>query len=259
MNFFEAIILGIVEGLTEFLPVSSTGHMILTSHLLGLDLESAALKCFIVAIQLGSILAVVFLYFDRLKQDVSLWIKLLVGFIPTAVVGFLAYDYIKSLFRADTTAYMLIIWGIIFIVVELWRKKSPPLNETKELDNISYKQAFIIGFSQCFAMVPGTSRSGATIITGLLSGLSRETAAAFSFLLAVPTMFSATAYDVYSNLDVFKANLEYVYLFLVGGVVAFVVAILAIKLFLKFVSKFDYIPFGIYRIFIGFVFLMFVL
>jgi len=201
----------------------------------------------------------VFLYFDRLKQDVSLWIKLLVGFIPTAVVGFLAYDYIKSLFRADTTAYMLIIWGIIFIVVELWRKKSPPLNETKELDNISYKQAFIIGFSQCFAMVPGTSRSGATIITGLLSGLSRETAAAFSFLLAVPTMFSATAYDVYSNLDVFKANLEYVYLFLVGGVVAFVVAILAIKLFLKFVSKFDYIPFGIYRIFIGFVFLMFVL
>lgn len=259
MNIFEAIILGIVEGLTEFLPVSSTGHMILTSHLLGLDLESSALKCFIVAIQLGSILAVLFLYFDKLKQDLNLWIKLIIGFIPTAVIGFLAYDYIKSMFRADTTAYMLIIWGIIFIVVELWRKKSPPTHEAKELDDITFKQAFIVGFSQCFAMIPGTSRSGATIITGLLSGLSRQTAASFSFLLAIPTMFSATAYDIYSNLDVFKANLDYIYLFLIGAVVAFVVAILAIKVFLKFVSKFDYIPFGIYRIIIGFVFLLFIL
>lgn len=258
MGIIEAIILGVVEGLTEFLPVSSTGHMILTSHLMSLDLESDALKCFLVVIQLGSILAVVFLYFDRLKQDITLWIKLAIGFVPTAAVGFLAYDTIKSFFRADTTAYMLIIWGVIFIIVELWRKKSPPLKETEILDEISYKQSFIIGFSQCFAMIPGTSRSGATIITGLLSGLSRETAAAFSFLLAVPTMFAATVYDTYKNIDVFAQNLNNIWLFLLGGAIAFVVALIAIKTFLKFVSKFDYIPFGIYRIVVGFIFLIFI-
>lgn len=258
MGIFEAIILGIVEGLTEFLPVSSTGHMILASHLLGLS-QTDAVKCFEVVIQLGSILAVVFMFFDKLKQDLNLWIKLIIGFIPTGIIGYLAHDYIKQLFDANITAYMLITWGTIFIVVELFRKKKPPLNETKILDDISYKQAFIIGLSQCFAMIPGTSRSGATIITGLLAGLNRQTSAAFSFLLAIPTMFSATAYDSYKNLDIFKQNLDYIYLFLIGGAIAFVVAIFAIKTFLKFVSKFDYIPFGIYRIFIGFIFLIFIL
>lgn len=259
MGIIEAIILGVVEGLTEFLPVSSTGHMILMAEILGLDLESDALKCFFVAIQLGSILAVVFLYFDRLRQDLNLWIKLIIGFVPTAVVGFLAYDTIKSLFKPSTTAYMLIIWGVIFIVVELLRKKSPPKNEVVELDSISYKQALIVGFSQCFAMIPGTSRSGATIIVGLLSGLSRSVAAQFSFLLAIPTMFAATFYDVYQNADIFIQNYKNIYLFLIGGVIAFIVAIFAVKVFLKFVSKFDYIPFGIYRIVVGFVFLIFIL
>ncbi|QKF64208.1 undecaprenyl-diphosphate phosphatase [Campylobacter corcagiensis] len=260
MGIIEAIILGIVEGLTEFLPVSSTGHLILASDVLGLDLEgSDLLKCFIVAIQLGSILAIVFLFFDRLRQDLTLWIKLMVGFVPTAVIGLLLYKSIKSLFNPEVVAYMLIIWGIIFIVVELMRKKYPPYKkEVANIDDISFKQAFIVGLSQCLAMVPGTSRSGATIITGLLSGLSRKVAAEFSFLLAIPTMFSATFFDIYKNLDEFALNLEYVWLFLVGGVVAFVVAIVAVKFFLKFVSRFDYIPFGIYRIIVGFIFLIFI-
>ena len=258
MTIFDTIILGIVEGLTEFLPVSSTGHLILTSHLLNLE-QTDTLKCFEVVIQLGSILAVVFMFFKRLRQDFWLWVKLGIGFVPTAAIGFLAYDYIKAFFRADTTAYMLIIWGVIFIIVEIFKKKKPTFNETSNLDEISFKQAFIIGLSQCFAMIPGTSRSGATIIIGLLSGLSRKTAASFSFLLAIPTMFAATFYDTYKNLNIFKENLSQIWLFLIGGFVAFVVALLAINLFLKFVSKFDYIPFGIYRIIIGIVFLFFVL
>ena len=258
MNAFDAVILGIVEGLTEFLPVSSTGHMILASHFLGLE-QTDTLKCFEVVIQLGSILAVVFMFFERLKQDFSLWVKLMVGFFPTAVIGFLMYKTIKSLFSPATTAYMLVIWGVIFIVVELLRKKNPPVSQSEHFSEISYKQAFIIGLSQCFAMVPGTSRSGATIIAGLLCGLSRNLAARFSFLLAIPTMFAATLYDTYKNLDTFAQNSQNIWIFLLGGAVAFVVALIAIKLFLSFVSKFDFIPFGIYRIIVGILFLVVIL
>ncbi|MSN96621.1 undecaprenyl-diphosphate phosphatase [Campylobacter sp. FMV-PI01] len=258
MGIFEAIILGIVEGLTEFLPVSSTGHMILTSHLLNLK-QTDMLKCFEVVIQLGSILAVVFMFFNKLKRDFLLWIKLAIGFVPTAIIGLLAYDLIKSFFRADTTAYMLIIWGVIFIIVELFRKKQLPKKEITDIDKITFKHSFIIGLSQCFAMIPGTSRSGATIITGLLSGLSRKVAAEFSFLLAIPTMLAATFYDTYKNLNIFQENLNQIYIFLLGALVAFIVALMAIKLFLKFVSKFSYISFGIYRILVGFIFLIFIL
>ncbi|AJB45795.1 undecaprenyl-diphosphate phosphatase [Campylobacter fetus] len=258
MDFLSAIILGIVEGLTEFLPVSSTGHMILSAKLLGLE-QTSVLKCFEVVIQLGSILAVVFMFFDRLKEDFNLWIKLMVGFVPTAIIGFLAYKHIKALFEPSTVAYMLIIGGIVFIVVELWHKKINYEGDTKTLHEVSFKQAFIIGLSQCFAMVPGTSRSGSTIITGLLCGLSREVAARFSFLLAIPTMFAATAYDTYKNVDIFVQNVNAMWMFLLGGFIAFVVAFVVIKLFLKFVSKFSYISFGIYRIVLGSVFLIYFL
>ena len=167
MNIFDAVILGIVEGLTEFLPVSSTGHMILAAKLMGLQ-QTDTLKCFEVVIQLGSILAVVAMFYKRLLVDFKLWCKLVVGFIPTAAIGFLLYKSIKSLFAPQTVAYALIGWGIIFIAVELFRKARPRESELEHLDQISYVQAFIIGLSQCFAMVPGTSRSGATIIAGLL-------------------------------------------------------------------------------------------
>jgi len=257
MNIFDAVILGIVEGLTEFLPVSSTGHMILAAKLMGLQ-QTDTLKCFEVVIQLGSILAVVAMFYKRLLVDFELWCKLVVGFIPTAAIGFLLYKSIKSLFAPQTVAYALIGWGVIFIAVELFRKARPRESELEHLDQISYVQAFIIGLSQCFAMVPGTSRSGATIIAGLLCGLSRNLAARFSFLLAIPTMFAATFYDTYKNLDAFAQNSDNITTFLVGGAVAFVVALAAIKLFLSFVSKFDFIPFGIYRILIGAIFFIFV-
>lgn len=258
MDIISAIILGIVEGLTEFLPVSSTGHLILTSHLLNLE-QTSLLKCFEVSIQLGSILAVVFIYFSRLKQDINMWIKLAIGFIPTGIIGFLLHKYIKELFSPNIVAYMLITWGIIFIIIELLNKQNKIKTTTTELEDVSYKQAFLIGLSQCLAMVPGTSRSGATIMTGLLSGLDRKTAAAFSFLLAIPTMFAATVYDSYKNRVIFAENMDNIFIFLIGGFVAFIVAILAIKVFLKFVSKFDYVPFGIYRIIVGLVFLVFIL
>lgn len=258
MDIISAIILGIVEGLTEFLPVSSTGHLILASHLLNLE-QTPLLKCFEVSIQLGSILAVVFIYFTRLKQDINMWIKLAIGFIPTGLIGFLLHKYIKELFSPNVVAYMLIFWGIIFIIIELLNKQNKIKTTTTELENVSYKQAFLIGLSQCLAMIPGTSRSGATIMTGLLSGLDRKTAAAFSFLLAIPTMLAATVYDSYKNRVIFVENMDNIFIFLIGGFVAFIVAILAIKVFLKFVSKFDYVPFGIYRIIAGLVFLVFIL
>lgn len=256
MDIISAIILGIVEGLTEFLPISSTGHMILTSHFLGLE-QTQALKCFEVVIQLGSILAVVWVFRQRLTSDIDLWIKLMIGFIPTAIIGFLAYKYIKELFDPITVAYMLIIGGVVFIIVELFHKRPSYTPKTTTLHELSSMQAFIIGLSQCLAMVPGTSRSGATIVTGLLCGLDREVAARFSFLLAIPTMIAATTYDSYKNREFFATNIDQIYIFLLGGFVAFLVALVVIKLFLKFVAHFSYISFGIYRIVLGLAFLFF--
>ncbi len=250
MGIFEAIMLGILEGLTEFLPISSTGHLILASHLMGIE-QTAAHKSFEVAIQLGSIFAVIFVYFKKLFGDFSLMKKLAVAFVPTGLLGLFLYKHIKALFAPETVAFMLIIGGIVFIVLEYFYK--PKEHHIQSVDAISYKQALIIGFAQSVSMIPGTSRSGATIIGGLLTGLSRKTAVEFSFLLAVPTMIVATCYDVYKNFSTFGggdiSNL------VAGFLVAFLVAMLAIKWFLKFVAKFSFVPFGIYRIILGVVFL----
>ena len=266
MDIFSAIILGIIEGLTEFLPVSSTGHMILGAHLLGLSHEgNNTLKCFEVAIQLGSILAVAAMFFKRLIAEPSLIVKLIIGFVPTGLIGLLLYKHIKELFSPSVVAYALIIGGVVFIAVELlMRRKNPEkisfeAGSHDEIATISYKQAFIIGLAQCLAMIPGTSRSGSTIVAGLLCGLSRTGAAAFSFLLALPTMFAATFYDVFKNRELFILNADNIYLFLLGAAVAFVVALFVLRAFLSFVSKFSYISFGVYRIIIGAVFLLFVL
>lgn len=258
MDILSAIILGIVEGLSEFLPISSTGHMILASNLLNLE-QNDTLKCFEVVIQLGSILAVLMLYFERLKQDFSLWIKLTIGFMPTGLIGFLLHSHIKSLFSANIVAIMLIFWGVIFIVVEILGKKGVIKISTTNISEISFKQSFFIGLSQCFAMIPGTSRSGATIICAMICGLNRQSAAIFSFLLAIPTMFAATIYDTYKNIHIFTQNLNNIFIIILGGFVAFVVAFFAIKIFLKFISKYDFIPFGIYRIIVGFCFILFIL
>jgi len=250
MEWFNALILGIVEGVTEFLPVSSTGHLILASNILGIE-QTDVHKTFEVVIQLGSILAVVFAFKEKIFNSLELWKRLIVGFIPTAVLGLTLYKLIKSLFAPETVAYMLVIGGVIFILVELFYKEKD--HHIGHVEQVSYKQAFLIGLFQSLAMVPGTSRSGATIMGGILIGLKRETATEFSFLLAVPTMLAATAYDMlkhYSEFDFSQAQALGI-----GFVTAFIVALAIIKWFLNFVKKNSFIPFGIYRIIVGVIFL----
>ncbi len=254
MDLLQAAILGIVEGVTEFLPVSSTGHMILTSKLMGLQ-QNEFVKTFEVVIQLGSILAVVFAFKEKIFKDFELWKRLIVAFLPTAILGFTLYKLIKSLFAPSTVAYMLIIGGIVFILIELLYKEKE--HHIEEINQISYKHAFAIGLFQSLAMVPGTSRSGATIIGGLLLGLKRKTAAEFSFLLAVPTMFAATGYDILKHYNQF--DLGNIGALIVGFVMAFFVALAVIKWFLNFIKKHTFIPFGIYRIVVGILFLVWVL
>ena len=253
MDLIYAIVLGIVEGLTEFLPVSSTGHLILTSKLLGIQ-QDMFHKTFEVIIQLGSILAVIFVFWERLfKNSLELWVKLAIGFLPAGILGFLLYDLIKMLFAPITTSIMLIVGGIACIVIEIFYKEKE--HHTKEIAEISYKQSFLIGIFQALAMIPGTSRSGATIIGGLLLGCNRKVATEFSFLLALPTMIIASGYSAYKNYAVFNA--DNLLILAVGFVVAFLSALIAIKLFLGFVSRFNFIPFGIYRIILGIAFLFY--
>ncbi|WP_456486132.1 undecaprenyl-diphosphate phosphatase [Hydrogenimonas sp.] len=250
MIWYDALILGIVEGVTEFLPVSSTGHLILASKVMGIE-QTEMHKTFEVVIQLGSILAVIFAFKEKIFHSIELWKRLIVAFVPTAVLGFTLYKIIKSLFLPQTVAYMLIIGGIIFIIVELLYKEKE--HHVGHVEQVSYRQAFAIGLFQSLAMVPGTSRSGATIIGGLLIGLKRKTATEFSFLLAVPTMLAATAYDIlkhHSEFDFSDAQALGI-----GFVIAFIVALAIIKWFLAFIKKHTFIPFGIYRIIVGIIFL----
>ncbi len=250
MSPFEAILFGVVEGVTEFLPISSTGHMILTAKLLGLA-QTNFQKTFEVVIQLGSILAVIFAFKERIFKDFELWKRLIVAFLPTAILGLTLYKWIKSLFAPETVAYMLIIGGVVFLIVEFFYKEKE--HHIEEVDSVSYKQAFAIGLFQSLAMVPGTSRSGATIIGGLLLGLKRTAATEFSFLLAVPTMLAATAYDLLKHHSEFSTDDSLA--LLIGFMVSFLVALGVIKWFLHFIKDHTFIPFGIYRIIVGALFL----
>lgn len=248
MNFIEAIILAIIEGLTEFLPVSSTGHMIIGSSLMGIA-DQDFTKLFTIVIQLGAILSVVVMYFKRFFQSINFYIKLLVAFIPAAIFGVLLSDKIDELLESPTTvAISLVIGGIILLFVDDWFK-NPTVNEEKE---ISYLTALKIGFFQCLAMVPGVSRSAATIVGGMSQKLSRSAAAEFSFFLAVPTMLGATSkklLDYFQDGNSFTS--EQINLLIVGNIVAFIVAFIAIKGFISFVSKRGFKAFGIYRIVVG--------
>ncbi|EAI8472553.1 TPA: undecaprenyl-diphosphate phosphatase [Campylobacter coli] len=250
MDNLHALILGIIEGLTEFLPISSTGHMILGTTILGIDINEFW-KSFLIIIQLGSILAVLFVFWRKLFKGLDIWFKLAVGFFPTGLIGFVLYKYLKELFNGYVVVVMLILGGIVFIVIELAHKNKE--YKTNSLEKVSFLQAFCIGIIQSLAMIPGTSRSGASIIGGLLLGLNRKTAAEFSFLLAIPTMIVATAYSIYKEPELLS-NANALIPLSIGFVTAFVVAVLVIKFFLKFISKFDFIPFGIYRIILGFLF-----
>lgn len=248
----QAIILGIVEGLTEFLPISSTGHMIIVSYIMGIS-EQDFVKTFEIAIQLGAIIAVIFLYYKRFIKGIDIYIKLAISFIPTGIVGLIAYKTIKLyLFNPFVVAVALIIGGIFLILIDKWTMKRT--SEFGDMEEIPYKSAFFIGCVQCISMIPGVSRAAATIVGGLIVGFDRKQATEFSFLLAVPTMFAATGYDLYKNFGQFSN--EHIMLLLLGGGVSFVSAILAIKALIYIVPKHGFKHFGIYRIILGLVFLV---
>ncbi|UXE66961.1 MAG: undecaprenyl-diphosphate phosphatase [Chryseotalea sp. WA131a] len=253
MSIIEAIILAIVEGITEFLPVSSTGHMIIASSLMGIA-ENPFTKTFTVAIQLGAIFSVVVLYWKRFFQTINFYIKLFVAFLPAAVIGFLLNDYIDQLLeRVEVVAVMLILGGIVFLFIDKLFKKT----EENEVPEINYTTALKIGFFQTIAMIPGVSRSAATIIGGLTQKLTKKTAAEFSFFLAVPTMAAATGYKL---LKFYKAgngfSSDEIMILLVGNAVAFIVAMLAIKSFIQFLTNNGFKLFGYYRIVLGVIILV---
>ena len=251
MTIFHALILGIVEGLTEFLPISSTGHMILTSSILRIP-TTEFLKTFEIAIQIGAILAVLSLYFTKLIKTPHLWGKLIVAFIPTGIVGFLAYKTIKMyLFNPLTVSISLIIGGIILIWLDTWTEKK---STYASIEKISYIDALKIGAIQCISMIPGTSRAAATIFGGVFVGFDRKQAAEFSFLLAIPTMAAATGYDLLKSGVAFSHS-EW-NLLGIGFVTALISAIFAVRWFIAFLTKHGFKFFGYYRIVIGLLFLV---
>ena len=254
MTIIQAIIIAIVEGLTEFLPVSSTGHMILTSSLLGVE-NNSFLKTFEISIQLGAILAIVIMYAKRFLRNFEIYKKLIIAFIPTAIIGFLAYGFIKEyLFNSIIVSVTLILGGILLILID--KRLVTQVSKYKDPEDVSLKHAFYIGLIQCISMIPGVSRAGATIVGGVFNGFNKKQAIEFSFLLAVPTMFAATGYDLLKTPIEFNNN--EVTLLIIGLITAFIVAWIAVKAFLAFIEKFGFAYFGWYRILIGLLFLAFV-
>jgi len=249
MDYIQAAVLAIIEGITEFLPISSTGHMIIASSFFGIAHDDFT-KLFTVVIQLGAILSVVVLYFKRFFQTLDFYFKLLVAFIPAVVFGLLFSKKIDALLENPVTvAVSLVLGGIILLKVDDWFTDK---EETQETEKISYATALKIGLFQCLAMIPGVSRSGASIIGGMAQKLSRKTAAEFSFFLAVPTMLGATVkkcYDYYK--DGFVLSHDQINFLILGNVVAFIVAMLAIKSFIGYLSKHGFKMFGYYRIIAG--------
>jgi len=248
MGLIEAIILAIVEGLTEYIPVSSTGHMIIASTFMGIQSDDFV-KLFTVCIQLGAIMAVVVLYFKRFFQSIDFYLKLFVAFIPAVIFGLLFKSQIDSLLEnVVVVAISLIIGGFILVFIDTFFSDFKNPSE----DKTTYKSALIIGLFQTISMIPGVSRSAATIIGGMSQGLSRKAAAEFSFFLAVPTMFAATVKSLY---DYFKeggiVTSEQWKLFAVGNIVAFIVAILAIQFMINILTKYGFKYFGYYRIVVG--------
>lgn len=255
-QLWVAAILGVVEGLTEFLPVSSTGHMIIVGHLLGFEGQTA--ETFEVVIQLGSILAVVVMFWRRLFGLIGIHfgevkhegvgtgrltlIHILLGMVPAVVIGLLLHDQIKTLFNPINVMYALVVGGVLLLVAEYFKPKQP---KAVGVDDITYLQAFMIGCFQCLALWPGFSRSGATISGGMLMGVSRYAASEFSFLLAVPMMMGATALDLYKSIGFL--TMGDLPMFAVGFVTAFIVALIAIKTFLHLIKRISFIPFAIYR------------
>ena len=249
-SLLHALILGIVEGITEFLPISSTGHLILAGHLLGFD--DARAGVFFVAIQTGAMLAVVWEYRARLfRVDTKLWLNLAVAFVPAAVLGLLFGSMIKQvLFKPVPVALAFIVGGVIILIVDRGERTA----RVKDTQSMSWLDALKVGIAQCFALIPGTSRSGATIIGGMLFGLSRPAATEFSFFLAVPTLCAAGAYDLWKNRALFSA--ADLGMFAVGIAVSFASAFVVIRWLIRYVATHDFRPFAWYRIVFGAVVLL---
>jgi len=243
MDIFQAIIIAIVEGITEFLPVSSTGHMIITQKLLGME-PNSFVKLFTVNIQFGAILSVIILYWKRFFQTFDFYLKLFVAFLPAAFLGFLFSGYIDQMLESVlVVAVSLVLGGVFLLFIDSW------FNNPSEDQKITSKKALIIGFFQVIAMIPGVSRSAATITGGLTQKLTRKNATEFSFFLAVPTMFAASAYEMLKSYKSIQP--QHINVLIIGNVVAFLVAILAIKGFIAFLTKHGFKVFGYYRIIVG--------
>lgn len=253
MSFFDAIILAIVEGLTEFLPVSSTGHMIIVSSLFGIESDPFT-KTFTVAIQLGAIFSVIVLYWKRFFQSMDFYFKLLVAVLPAALLGYVFNNLIDQLLeRIEIVAIMLILGGVVFLFIDNLFRETEEHGDT----HVDYPTAFKIGLFQCLAMLPGVSRSAATIIGGLTQKLTKKTAAEFSFFLAVPTMFLAT---VYKLINFYQSGSSFgekeILMLVVGNLAAFIVAALAIKSFISYLTNYGFKVFGYYRITLGIIILI---
>lgn len=248
MSFIEVIVLAIIEGLTEFLPVSSTGHMILATAFMGIE-STPFVKLFTIAIQLGTILSVLVLYYKRFFRSVQFYLKLVVAAIPAAILGFLFSGHIDLLLESPmTVGIMLVVGGVVLLFVDRWVHR--PVQD--DSDEITYAQAFKIGLFQCLALIPGTSRSASTIVGGMTQRLTRKAAAEFSFFLAIPMMFGATLLKLKDHFDDGHAlSSAEINQLLVGNVVGFLVAILAIKFFIGVISKYGFKAFGWYRIAVG--------
>lgn len=254
MTLIQSIIIAIIEGITEFLPISSTGHMIIASTLMKIN-NDEFVKTFEICIQIGAIMAIMLMYVKKFLSGLNIYFKLMVAFLPTAIIGFLAYDIIKSyLFNPIVVATSLILGGIILIFID--QKVENQQTTVLEIESISYKNAFLIGLFQCISMIPGVSRAAATIIGGIFNGLNKKQATEFSFLLAVPTMLAASSYDL------LKTNIQFnsqeIMILGLGLVIAFVMAWMTVKFFLKFISHYGFKHFGYYRIVIGIIFLLFI-
>ena len=248
MTIFDTIILGIIEGVTEFLPISSTGHLIVASEFLGIE-QTNLNKAFEVIIQFAAILAVILNYPSKFTfKHINLWTKVFIAFLPIAGIGFLFAKDVKAMFSIEIVAYMFIIGGIIFLIVEKFYNEKE--THTLDLEDVTYKQAVWIGFAQIFALIPGTSRAGSSIIGAMLVGLNRKASAEFSFLLAFPVMCATTAYDLMKHYKELFSDIHIINL-TVGFIVSFIVAFITIKLFLKFLETFTFVAFGIYRILFG--------
>jgi undecaprenyl-diphosphatase len=255
MSFFQTIILAVIEGLTEFLPVSSTGHMILAQSFMHIP-NDEFVKTFEIVIQLGAILAVLVLYIKRFFVSINIYLKLFVAFLPTGVAGVLAYKIIKQyLFNPFIVSFSLIIGGVVLILLDAWSGRKQAVY--KDIEDINYGGALKIGAIQCVSMIPGVSRAAATIFGGIFAGFDRKQAAEFSFLLAIPTMCAASAKDLWESKELITS--ENMLLLLIGSAVAFIVAAIAVKAFVAFLTRYGFKYFGYYRILLGILFLAYAL